>query len=104
MQREWTGVPTSYLQKCDEIFNASKELLNLSSPCPICGEHQLHRWFQVGKPAEKIINGNRFIAQGSLWEWCSSCKSYVHSSAYVPDWWKTDLQVDEKNSQQNQKL
>jgi hypothetical protein len=54
----------------------------------------LHRWYQVGSPINRIINGRKFVATGALWEWCSSCHSFEHYSSLVPDWWSCDLEVD----------
>ena len=91
----WKGVPLESLQAWDEVFNSTQETLNLSSPCPVCGMRTLHRWYQIHIPEERIVQGKHFIARGGLWQWCSSCRSYLHASAFVPDWWKSDLRVDE---------
>jgi hypothetical protein len=56
----------------------------------------LHRWYQIGHPIDQLIDGRKFIATGALWEWCSNCRSFEHSSGLVPDWWSCDLEVDDK--------
>lgn len=71
--------------------------MNLSLPCPVCEAVTLHRWYQVGEPIEKIARGQRFVAKGGLWEWCSTCRTYSHASALVPDWWSSCLDVNEEN-------
>ncbi|UJB68484.1 hypothetical protein HRE53_18405 [Acaryochloris sp. 'Moss Beach'] len=94
-RNDWCGVPLDYLQEWDRIFIASKDSLNLSAPCPICKAVALHRWYQVGQPKLQTVGGNTFVATGGLWEWCSSCRSFEHLSALVPEWWACDLKVDE---------
>jgi hypothetical protein len=41
-----------------------------------------------------VVGGVTYVGRGGLWEWCSACRSYVHASALVPDWWRCDLVVD----------
>lgn len=91
----WSSVPSNYDAKWNRIFHESQDILTLSTPCPICGVASLHRWYQVGQPKLQTVGGNTFVATGGLWEWCSSCHSYEHFSALVPDWWSCDLKVDE---------
>jgi hypothetical protein len=91
---EWVGVPAAYWAKWTEIYQQSQECLNLSQPCPVCGAVALHRWYQIGKPVERVIEGMKFVAEGGLWEWCSSCHSFEHYSGLVPDWWSCDLEVN----------
>ena len=71
-----------------------REGLSISVPCPVCGAMALHQWYQVGRPIERLVAGRRFVAEGGLWQWCSNCGSYEHSSALVPEWWSCDLPVD----------
>jgi hypothetical protein len=91
----WRGVPLELTRAWDEVFRRSREATDLSAPCPVCRAYTLHRWFQVGHPEEIVLEGQRFRARGGLWEWCSSCRSYEHASAFVPEWWASDLDVDE---------
>ena len=67
----------------------------MSGHCPICSAERLHRYYQIGRPTERIVRAERFIAFGACWEWCSSCYTYEHWSALVPEWWRNDLLVDE---------
>ena len=91
----WRGVPLSKLDAWTQVFNASREGINLSAPCPVCGARALHRYYQIGRPINRTIGEHRFIAEGASWEWCSICRSYEHGRALVPDWWLPTLVVDE---------
>ena len=92
----WVGVPAEYDVAWLQTFDLSQESLHLSAPCPVCGINALCRWYQVGKPLDRVIEGARFTASGGLWEWCRNCHSYKHYSCLVPDWWSCDLAVDIK--------
>ena len=91
---EWDDVPDERLAAWRLIFGESRESLNLSSTCPVCGKTALHRWYMVGRPVDYSASGTRFVARGALWEWCSACGSFQHYSALVPEWWESDLVVD----------
>jgi hypothetical protein len=93
---EWGGVPEAYWTNWAKIYQQSQECLNISEPCPVCGSIALHRWYQTGKTIERVIEGVEFIAEGSLWEWCSNCHSFEHSRSLVPAWWSCELEVDEQ--------
>lgn len=93
---EWHGVPLDRDAEWKAVFQSSREILNLSAPCPICRVMTLHRWYQIHQPEERVIDGLRFIGRGGLWEWCSACRSFQHYSCYVPEWWSCDLEIDEK--------
>jgi hypothetical protein len=95
-QDDWFGVPDDYQTAWQQIYQESRESLNLPVPCPICNVMALHRWYQIGHPVDRIIDGRRFIATGAVWEWCSSCQSFDHYSGLVPDYWSCNLVVDEK--------
>lgn len=75
----WRSVPPEYDAAWLAVFQASREGLDLSAPCPVCGVAALHRWYGVG---------------GGLWEWCSACHSFEHYSARVPEWWACGLKVN----------
>lgn len=90
----WQGVPTRYSARWQEIFQSSQEIMNLAAACPVCGHSSLHRWYQVGKSLDRVISGMRFVASGALWEWCSTCRCYEHSSCMVPEWWSCALEVN----------
>ena len=68
-QGDWSGVAEEYQEEWENIYYKSKESLNLSAPCPICSTFALHRWYQVGKSIDRVIEGSKFIATGALWEW-----------------------------------
>jgi hypothetical protein len=89
----WKGVPLEKLEQWTAIFNASQEGVNLAAPCPVCGSPTLHRYYQVGRPTNRIIAGQRFVAEGASWEWCSTCRSYEHGRSLVPEWWSADIVV-----------
>jgi hypothetical protein len=93
---EWIGVPEEYQEKWSQIYQKSQECLNLSEPCPVCSAVALHRWYQIGKPVERVIEGVKYLADGGLWEWCSSCRSFEHWNSLVPAWWSCELEVDEQ--------
>lgn len=76
------------------MFQSSRETLNLSAPCPVCGAADLHRWYMVGSPIDIRVEDTHYVARGALWQWCGTCGSFLHSSAVVPDWWSCDLEVD----------
>ena len=92
--REWKGVPLEFNEKWRKIFNENQEILNLSIPCPICGEKRLYRFYHIDKAEHKEITGIKIIGSGSLWEWCRNCEHYEHLSAYIPDWWKCKIKVN----------
>jgi hypothetical protein len=92
-QTEWRDVPEAALRAWIDVFEASREGVDLSAACPVCGAHQLHRWFYRRRPADIVLRGQRFDALGGEWQWCSHCRSYIHYSSFVPDWWTTDVVV-----------
>ena len=38
----WQGVPLEFENAWQKVFQATQELLDLSTPCPICGVCSLH--------------------------------------------------------------
>jgi hypothetical protein len=92
--QEWKDIPDNFFQTWTDTFNQSRESINLTANCPICSSQNLRRYFLIISPKEKVIEGNRFVGQGELWEWCSNCRHYVHYTALIPDWWSCDLQID----------
>ncbi|HEY0099616.1 MAG TPA: hypothetical protein VGB76_11765 [Pyrinomonadaceae bacterium] len=93
---EWRGVPLERVAEWRAVFQSSREGLDLSAPCPLCGVKALRRWYQVNRPEEMVIDGVRYVGRGGLWEWCGDCLRYEHYSARVPEWWACDLEVDER--------
>lgn len=90
----WTDVPLEAAARWRQIFDASSEGLDVTAPCPICGEATLHRWFWLFRPAPSAEAGRHWQGKGSQWQWCASCGSFEHSSGLVPDWWHSELAVD----------
>jgi hypothetical protein len=93
--KDWHSVPVTHEKAWQAIFQSSHEILDLSASCPVCGRKSLHRWYHVGEPVNRMINGIRFIARGGVWEWCSSCRCFRHYSGLVPEWWSCNLNVDD---------
>ena len=77
------------------MFGASTDGVDVEGPCPICGARRLHRFYQSGRALRRESGGERFVAHGACWEWCSSCRTFEHYSALVPEWWRSDLTVNE---------
>jgi len=94
---DWREVPGHLEAEWRHIFNSSREGLNLSAPCPVCGRKTLHKWFHLEHPKHHKLGDNHFVGTGSRWEWCSHCRTYAHYSAAVPEWWSCDLLVDTAN-------
>lgn len=91
----WQSVPCEKLSSWRRAFELNPGNHDVEAGCPVCGKPELHRYYQVGPPIDRIVNGVVFVARGACWEWCSSCLSYEHYSALVPDWWHSNLAVDE---------
>ena len=54
-----------------------------------------HSWGVISSRPLTVSGGITFVARGGGWEWCSACRSFEHFSGLVPDWWSSDLDVDE---------
>jgi hypothetical protein len=95
MSVNWKGVPNENSAAWVSIFAESREGLNLSAACPVCGAFTLHRYF--GRPGGTVLPdmAHDFLGKAGLWEWCSSCLSFEHYSALVPRWWAGSLPVDD---------
>jgi hypothetical protein len=91
---QWEDVPDEYFSEWMAIFYASQEGINLSSPCPVCGHKKLHCYYHPTRIAERISDGRKYVAHGDLWQWCSNCRKYVHASAFVPEWWSSNLKIN----------
>jgi hypothetical protein len=89
----WHSPPAEYQLAWQAIFVQSREQLDLSALCPICGAQTLHHWYHLHRRELKMIENQRFVGRGGLWEWCSTCGSYEHYSASVPDWWNFEMSV-----------
>jgi hypothetical protein len=91
---QWKGVPPHARKTWDEIFAISQDGIDVPALCPVCRAEALHRYFAVGT---QIFGSKGFFARGAAWEWCSKCFSYEHSAVLVPTWWRSSLDIDEKN-------
>ena len=95
VSREWRSVPLEHLRAWRDAFQSSrKSNFRLPVPCPLCGQFQLHRYYQGYEPQERIIEGERYVARGGLWEWCKACRIFAHYQALVPEWWHSDLEIE----------
>jgi hypothetical protein len=74
----WTGVPEEYRNAWNSAFSDKRNHIRVTVDCPICSCKALLRWH----------DGSR-----GLWEWCSNCKVYEHSSALPPPDWKPEVVV-----------
>jgi hypothetical protein len=91
--QRWRGIPLDKRKTWSNIFGQSREGINLSASCPVCGAYTLHRYYLKGRPLNRYIDGELFVADGASWEWCSTCHSYEHSHALVPEWWHESLDL-----------
>ena len=89
----WMSIPEHALDRWRQAFAAPSSGVDVHAPCPVCGQSQLHRYYQVGARLA-ATSSSVFVARGALWEWCSGCGTYEHASALVPSWWHSDLVVD----------
>ncbi|MEV0129407.1 hypothetical protein AB0H83_13245 [Dactylosporangium sp. NPDC050688] len=92
--RPWRSVPDAQMNDWGDVFDASQEGETLSSPCPVCGATTLHRWFDLHRADPRTVAGLPWQGRGSQWQWCSTCRSYLHTSGLVPLWWTTTIEVD----------
>lgn len=90
----WKDIPEKYIVRWRDLFANSREGINLSEACPICGEKTLHLYYYLYKLKDKTINNQKFIGDGSSWSWCSSCGSYEHYSCAIPAWWNCNIKID----------
>jgi hypothetical protein len=96
----WDELPPEKYKVWADAFRSSQESLNLSVPCPLCSSKSLHRWYEGGRPLDKVLDGVRYVAQSAaLWQWCSSCGILLHGSADVPEWWNppSDIEIKKEN-------
>lgn len=81
--RVWQGVASDKQQEWQIIFSQPSAGIDVNGACPICQSHTLHRYYDGIGPK----------LRGGLWEWCSSCYSYEHHSAKIPEWWTDSLDL-----------
>ncbi|MGF1487103.1 MAG: hypothetical protein ACFBSE_08320 [Prochloraceae cyanobacterium] len=92
----WQDIPEAIYPQWAEIFYQSQEGLNLSASCPVCKQKTLHCYYLPSSEQKKItIEGKKYYAgRSDVWQWCSSCRSYLHASAAVPECWSCNLSID----------
>ena len=92
----WINIPEAKFKEWRRPFEESKEGINVSGTCGICGAARLHRYFGRPHPhaSPEFFPGT--LGRAGLWEWCSGCYTYGHYSATVPDWWTCSLVIDER--------
>jgi hypothetical protein len=90
----WHDVPIGVITPWTTIFTLSREGVNLSALCPVCGAPSLHRWFQLHRP-RRVKPSDAWLSRGSEWEWCSTCHSYLHTSGRVPSWWEAPFELND---------
>jgi len=91
----WTSVPDAKRSRWNELFATSPHgCVDVAGACPVCGEAQLHRHYQLGRSLARVIDGEYYISEGRVWEWCSGCRTYEHGTALVPLWWNYYLHLD----------
>jgi hypothetical protein len=44
---EWTDVPGEAWKRWSEIFEQSRDGLDVKGECPVCSQQELHRWFDA---------------------------------------------------------
>ncbi len=94
-ERRWRSIPQPKMAAWREVFASSPGGADVDAHCPLCNARELHRYYLVGRKLEQVSGDQRFVAQGACWEWCSSCGTFEHYSGLVPNWWESDLVVDE---------
>lgn len=93
----WKGVPLEHLSEWQRIFRMELAALKLSSPCPICGQVELYRYYDRDSNEYDEYTEYRGIlyrGRSGIWEWCHSCRHYEHMSTEVPAVWRHTLPVD----------
>ncbi|MCM1258052.1 MAG: hypothetical protein NC307_09395 [Roseburia sp.] len=64
--------------KIEELY-VKKNKDKFPAICPVCKKNAAHMYMHVYNNATR---------RGGLWVWCSECKIFSHSSAYVPEYWE----------------
>ena len=71
--------------KLIDIYRELKDIKTFPVRCPICEKKRIHLYMDVH---------NLKTRRGGLWIWCSKCYSFLHSTIYVPQYWKNCPDVD----------
>lgn len=88
MKAVWHEVTEANRCRWQDAFGGEPaSTVELKVPCPICGG-QLMRYYQLAHVQHYLTSAGEYCGRGSLWEWCSDCRSFVHATALVPISWK----------------
>ena len=80
-------MPEAVRERWSEIFEQSRDGLDVKGACPACLREDLHRWFDASDLEPDQSFGDEFAGRGGQWQWCAGCRSYEHMSGLVPTWW-----------------
>ena len=92
----WKDPPAGLERVWKEAFSNPSDDYMVQGACPVCRSHKLRRYYDLHRE-RAFTNRPEWVGQGSLWEWCSNCRSYCHCSAFVPKWWRSELAVDKSS-------
>lgn len=84
---EWKGVPIDSTQEWQSAFDVESNGYIVPGNCPVCRQSSLRRYYYLSCVEPREVRGVSFAGRGSVWEWCSSCRSYLHAQALVPKYW-----------------
>jgi len=93
-QRRWLGVPLERMEAWQLAFATMPLAEDLMAPCPVCGLTSLHRYYDAPLSPHESQQHIEAARPGGLWEWCSRCLAYEHSTALAPAAWRSRLPVD----------
>jgi hypothetical protein len=68
-QSGWRDVPVRLLGEWRDLFDRSREGLDLAATCPNCGTNELHRWFALHREQPTEAFGRSWRGEGSQWQW-----------------------------------
>jgi len=92
---EWHEVAEKFWPQWRRIFNEGMAEAEVSGVCPACGKQTLHRWYRLLAHRPHMFGDQAFAGPGPLWEWCSTCRSYVSfCTGYVPAEWVPPYDVE----------
>lgn len=88
MTAEWHEVTEANRKQWQNAFAVEPiSTMKLAVPCPICGG-QLLRYYHLAHVQHYQTPTGQYCGRGSLWEWCTDCRSFVHATALVPIGWR----------------
>ena len=78
----WNDNNDVIMEIYDSVINEKNVL---PCECPICHKKSVH-----------VYMHRHDERHGSIWVWCEECKSYVHMSSIIPNWWENPDFIDEE--------